>query len=245
MHIVPDKTQHCSTPLIASRPCPTLFLRCRYSAKTGSRKDQENGASGRSAHSFDGLVGVLFSMIRQAYSPPVTLPGSLPSENDESSDRKSVKGQGRSRGQGLLAPGCDEGFGGGMLDLCLAEQCSSLLRVLYKVRHLLHLVVLGYNSECTSVCRDLTRYFEGHPHTLDRGCFSVDGQRYKVLVRHLTMGTASLLCVLALISARAVRGAIYFCHRLVRVAQKVLDASRDRMLLRISSTARAIAAMCF
>lgn len=139
MYIVPDKTQHCSMPLIASGPCPTLFLRCRYSAKTGSRKDQENGASGRSPHPFDGLVGVLFSMIRQAYSPPETLPGSLPSENDESFDRKSVKGQGRSRRQGLLAPGCDEGFGGGMLDLCLAEQCSSLLRVLYKVRHLLYI----------------------------------------------------------------------------------------------------------
>lgn len=39
-----------------------------------------------------------------------------------------------SRGQGWLSPGCNHGFGGGTLDLCLAEQCSSLLRELYKVR---------------------------------------------------------------------------------------------------------------
>ncbi|CAN0450581.1 unnamed protein product, partial [Ectocarpus sp. 12 AP-2014] len=37
-----------------------------------------------------------------------------------------------SRGQGWLPPGCNHGFGGGTLDVCLAEQCRSLLRELYK-----------------------------------------------------------------------------------------------------------------
>lgn len=144
-------------PLLAFEPCPALFFSCYcYSAKTGSRKDQESGPSGRSIHLFDGLVGVLFSTIRQAYSPPMSLPESLPSEDAESSDWKSVKEHSRSRGQGLLAPGCDEGFGGGMLDLCLAEQCSSLLRVLYKVRHCdaSLCVALNYNLVCCLLPRD-------------------------------------------------------------------------------------------
>lgn len=111
-----------------------------------SRKDQENGAPTRAPQSFDGLVGVLFTTIRQAYGPPVALPGGTTVNGADAVDAQasgnligetvtgtSDKKQRNSRGHALLAPGCDKGFGGGMLDLCLAEQCSWLLRELYKV----------------------------------------------------------------------------------------------------------------
>lgn len=48
-------------------------------------------------------------------------------------DDSSANSHRRGRGQGLLHPGCDQGFGAGTLDLCLAEQCGAVLRVLYKV----------------------------------------------------------------------------------------------------------------
>lgn len=101
--------------------------------RSGQRKDQERGGF-ETAHSHpsDGLVGVLFSTVRHAYSSPAPLPGSMPLAVDIA----SARGQSNSKGRHLLAPGCDHGFGGGVLDLRLAEQCSSLLRELYKV--LLH-----------------------------------------------------------------------------------------------------------
>lgn len=118
-----------------------------HSVRSGSRKDQASGGVGRLPHTFDGLVGVLFSTVRHAYSSPPSLPGSVPLENATTVDTGPeinlgcdgvgcdlARDQSHSRGQCWLAPGCDDGFGGGMLDLCLAEQCSSLLRELYKVR---------------------------------------------------------------------------------------------------------------
>lgn len=117
-----------------------------HGTNEGGRKDQEPGGTGRSPHSFDGLVGVLFSTIRHAYAPPVSLPeraepgdgktvGARASSDGSrnSFSHKSTRGHHLRRGRSLLHPGCDQGFGGGMLDLCLAEQCGSLLRELYKV----------------------------------------------------------------------------------------------------------------
>lgn len=100
--------------------------------KSGQRKDKERGGVGPH-HPSDGLVGVLFSTVRYAYSSPTPLAGSVPQENEQPFDIASARGQSHSKGHQLLAPGCDYGFGGGVLDLRLAEQCSSLLRVLYKV----------------------------------------------------------------------------------------------------------------
>lgn len=114
---------------------------------SGAGKDQENGGLGPPSDPLDGLVGVLFSTIRHAYSPPSCLAGSETSEDNENVDRganshsgreganhSEVAGRSHAVGQDWLAPGCDNGFGGGVLDLRLAEQCSSLLRELYKVR---------------------------------------------------------------------------------------------------------------
>lgn len=107
--------------------------------KSGPRKDnQDTGAVVRTpAYSSDGLVGVLFSTVRHAYSSPPPLPGSgsvaLEKENAQQPiDLDSTKEKEQSRIR--LSPGCDRGFGGGILDLRLAEQCSSFLRELYKVR---------------------------------------------------------------------------------------------------------------
>lgn len=90
-----------------------------HTAKSGARKDQENGSSinSRSTNSCDGLVGVLFSSMRRAYSPPVSVPVSPAPENVSGVDARVG---GASRGVGTL-------------DLCLAEQCGAVLRVLYKV----------------------------------------------------------------------------------------------------------------
>lgn len=135
-------------------PYPVSLLRWAsvagsfHTAKSGARKDQENGSSinSRSTNSCDGLVGVLFSSMRRAYSPPVSVPVSPAPENvsgvdarvggasrRDDCDDSSANGHRRGRGQGLLHPGCDQGFGVGTLDLCLAEQCGAVLRVLYKV----------------------------------------------------------------------------------------------------------------
>ena len=130
----------------------TLGFRCCQLSphgEIGARKDQEIGASinSRSTNSCDGLVGVLFSSMRRAYSPPVSAPVSPAPESvggvdarmggasrRDDYDDSSANGHRRGRGQGLLHPGCDQGFGVGTLDLCLAEQCGAVLRVLYKVR---------------------------------------------------------------------------------------------------------------
>lgn len=102
--------------------------------RSGQRKDQERGGVGPGpSHPSDGLVGVLFSTVRHAYSSPAPLPGSVPLEKEKPVDTASARGQSHSNGHHLLGPGCDYGFGGGVLDLRLAEQCSSLLRELYKV----------------------------------------------------------------------------------------------------------------
>lgn len=103
------------------------------SMRSGQTKDQERGGF-EPAHIPEGLVGVLFSTVRHAYSSPAPLPGSMPLENGTPVGIASDRGQSHSEGRHLLAPGCDDGFGGGVLDLRLAEQCSSLLRELYKVR---------------------------------------------------------------------------------------------------------------
>lgn len=100
--------------------------------RSGQRKDQERGGFEPSNPS-DGLVGVLFSTVRHAYSSPAPLPGSMPLESETPVNSSSARGQIHSKRRHLLAPGCDYGFGGGVLDLRLAEQCSSLLRELYKV----------------------------------------------------------------------------------------------------------------
>lgn len=134
-----------------------LFLGIHYlasfhpSVKPESRQEQDNGAAGRLPSSFDGLMDVLFSTIRAAYSPPPSLaegststleridaadaqPGS--SMGNDIFNSNSLKGQLHSRGQDALSPGCNEGYGGGMLGFYLAEQCGSLLRELYKVLYL-------------------------------------------------------------------------------------------------------------
>ena len=142
--------------LLINIPFPAWLLRWasgaasfHHTAKSGARKDQEIGASinSRSTNSCDGLVGVLFSSMRRAYSPPVSAPVSPAPESvggvdarmggasrRDDYDDSSANGHRRGRGQGLLHPGCDQGFGVGTLDLCLAEQCGAVLRVLYKVR---------------------------------------------------------------------------------------------------------------
>ncbi|CAM9591597.1 unnamed protein product, partial [Scytosiphon promiscuus] len=124
---------------VAGAPSNSLH----QSIRSGAGRDQENGAVSQSSDPLDGLVGVLFSTIRYAYSPPLSLAGSEELEEDEKVDR-DVNGypgrggandsmeQGRGVGQRWLVPGCDSGFGGGVLDLRLAEQCNSLLRELYK-----------------------------------------------------------------------------------------------------------------
>lgn len=119
-----------------------------HTTKSVARKDQEKTSSltSRSTNSSDGLVGVLFSSIRRAYSPPVSAPVSPAPESVTGVDARvggasrrddcndsSANGHRRGRGRGLLHPGCDQGFGVGALDLCLAEQCGAVLRVLYKV----------------------------------------------------------------------------------------------------------------
>ncbi|CAM9107710.1 unnamed protein product, partial [Ectocarpus fasciculatus] len=111
------------------------------SSGAGSRKDREVIGVGQASYPADGLVGVLFSTVRHAYSTPPSLPGKTPSDsagtvdtgagmhlgNDSAKDQSS-----RGQRQGWLSPGCNHGFGGGTLDVRLAEQCSSLLRELYK-----------------------------------------------------------------------------------------------------------------
>lgn len=117
------------------------FVYRSTSSGPGSRKDREVIGVGQSSYPADGLVGVLFSTVRHAYSTPPSLPGNAPSDSAGTVDtgagmyvgNDSAKDQ-ISRGQGWLAPGCNHGFGGGTLDVCLAEQCRSLLRELYKVR---------------------------------------------------------------------------------------------------------------
>lgn len=83
-------------------------------------------------------MGVAFATVRKAYAP--VAPPSKVAPNDSGGRRfdgdrvnPDFIRRGQRGGQGSLAPGCDEGYGGGMLDLCLAEQCSSLIRELYKV----------------------------------------------------------------------------------------------------------------
>lgn len=127
------------------------------SAKSGARKEQEGGGSlGRSQYSGESLLGVLFATVRRAYAP-VSLPERKAAGHDREEGRAEAERcspEGRSRvatrlGKGMLSPGCDQGFGIGALDLCLAEQCSSLIRELYKVmglcgsRGLLGLVGIG------------------------------------------------------------------------------------------------------
>lgn len=121
------------------------------SVKTGPREEkkdeeQDNVGAGRSAHSHsvDGLVEMLFSTVRKAYSPPIaleedrTLKGKISksSLNETSRARASdsTVSTEQYRGHGLLVPGNKGGFGAGMLELCLAEQSGWLLRELYKVR---------------------------------------------------------------------------------------------------------------
>lgn len=103
-----------------------------HGVKSGPRKDEDRGAVGRTPHSSDCLVGVLFSTVRHGYSSPPPLAGSVTLENAQPVGLYSAKEQSHSR----LSPGCDDGFGGGILDLRLAEQCSSFLRELYKVRRI-------------------------------------------------------------------------------------------------------------
>lgn len=83
-------------------------------------------------------MGVAFATVRRAYAP-VASPSKIAS-NDSGGRRfdgdrvnPDFIRRGQNGGHESLAPGCDEGYGGGMLDLCLAEQCSSLIRELYKV----------------------------------------------------------------------------------------------------------------
>ncbi|CAM9363981.1 unnamed protein product [Discosporangium mesarthrocarpum] len=89
-----------------------------------------NGAT--SNDGLTGLVGVLLMAVRRAYAVPppprqenlVTPPSSKPGSS-ASWNVRDGKGA-------VLAPGCGEGFGGGLADLCLADQCAGLLRELYK-----------------------------------------------------------------------------------------------------------------
>lgn len=46
----------------------------------------------------------------------------------------SIPEQRCTENEGLLIPGCGTGYGAGLLDLGLADQCSTLLRELFKVR---------------------------------------------------------------------------------------------------------------
>ncbi len=109
-----------------------VLVSFHHGLKSGPRKDQDRGAVSRTPHSSDGLVGVLFSTVRHAYSSPPPLRESVTLENAQPIEFDSAKDQSHSR----LSPGCDRGFGGGILDLRLAEQCSSFLRELYKVRNM-------------------------------------------------------------------------------------------------------------
>lgn len=132
----------------------TAAFICRWpSGQPGCRKEQDPAAlTNRSSHSVDGLVGILFSTVRRAYGP-VSLPGDGTSDGvgafDVYCSSFQVRGGGSTEREGvsvdsateqrcsgdlgLLTPGCGKGFGGGLLDLCLAEQASVLLRELYKV----------------------------------------------------------------------------------------------------------------
>ncbi|CAN0493382.1 unnamed protein product, partial [Ectocarpus sp. 12 AP-2014] len=51
------------------------------SSGPGSRKDREVIGVGQSSYPADGLVGVLFSTVRHAYSTPPSLPGNAPSDS--------------------------------------------------------------------------------------------------------------------------------------------------------------------
>ncbi|CAM9123344.1 unnamed protein product [Choristocarpus tenellus] len=57
----------------------------------------------------------------------------------------------------LLVPGCAQGFGGGMVDMCLADQCASLLRELYinpSWKELIARTILGtIRSACSLVSK--------------------------------------------------------------------------------------------
>lgn len=147
------------------------FTSVHHSIRPGSKKDHACGGVGKAPNTSDGLVGILFSTVRHAYSSPPSLPGSVPLENAKTADSTGSEtnlgcdafgcdlttDQSHSRGQRWLAPGCDDGFGGGMLDLGLAEQCSSLLRVLYEVRltHCSNLRVLSRLTRSVST-KDLS-----------------------------------------------------------------------------------------
>lgn len=126
-----------------------LIVNRRDSAKPGSRREQESPTqTTRSPQSFDGLVGVLFSAVRRAYAPVSLLGDNAENGHPHGSTFESrgdggievggissdaMRGQRRRGHLGSLLPGCGEGFGGGLLDLCLADQCGSLLRELFKV----------------------------------------------------------------------------------------------------------------
>lgn len=145
---------------------------CR-SAPPVPRKQQEAAAPiSRVSHPVDGLVGVLFSTVRRAYGP-VSLPGDVTIDGASAFDAyssafvvrgpgcteresvsfDSVPEQGRSGDEGLLTPGCGKGFGAGVLDLCLADQSSSLLRELYKVGFPSCLVVTTVDAVLQSAAR--------------------------------------------------------------------------------------------
>lgn len=105
------------------------------SKNSDSRKEQEaGGTAARSSSPIEGLLGVLFATVRRAYAP-VSVPSreSAREREDDRVNSEFASIRDRQHSQGSLVPGCDEGFGGGLLDLCLAEQCSSLIRELYEV----------------------------------------------------------------------------------------------------------------
>lgn len=99
-------------------------------------------------------MGVLFSTVRRAYgsvslsgdatvvdgagtfdtySSAFVVRGGAGTER-EGGSFDSVLEQRCSEERELLIPGCGTGFGAGLLDLGLADQCSTLLRELFKVR---------------------------------------------------------------------------------------------------------------